>query len=286
MPPTIYKSGLFVSNYPAGRQYIHAGEAYIAGQFSPFTATFTTGSSSIHIAMPSFDVSFSSESDNIQLAFPIFGASFTSNAGSVSTFDITLPSFLSSFGAGDISLEATTYAVSVEGTCYQLQTISLDAEAINITLDGDISASVTIIAPDPEEGSDSDVAVVFEGDVYIVLNLKTKSHTTYMDGNNNAIAQTGELSLGGSNYKNVSDVYLLSRATGTPELIVKNNEETERTYDISYGEAGQAVLRNKKLPLAKGLRGSDWQFSVVSTEDNHLEVRGIELIVNKLKRRV
>jgi len=286
MPPTIYKSGLFVSNYPTGRQYIHAGEAYIAGQFSPFTATFKTGSSSIHIAMPSFDVTLSSESDNIQFAFPVFGASFTSNAGSVSTLDITFPSFLSSFGAGDISLEATTYAVSAEGTCYQLQTISLDSEAINIALDGGISASVTIIAPDPEEGSDSDVAIVFEGDVYIVLNLKTKSHTTYMDGNNNAIAQTGELSLGGSNYKNVSDAYLLSRATGTPELIVKNNEETERTYDISYGEAGQAVLRNKKLPLAKGLRGSNWQFSVVSTEDNHLEVRGIELIVNKLKRRV
>lgn len=286
MPPRIYQSGIISSNIITGRQYLIGADAYIYGVFSPFTSSFVSGTDSLVVDFQPFDASFVIQSGSLDVDFTSFNASFASNSGAISTFSAQFNPFKVTLSSGSLVLSAESQLISISGSCYQIPTISIDVNSLETTIDSEITTSVTIIEPDTESGSDSDVAITFSGDVYVVLNLKTKAHSIYMDGNNNAIAQTGELALGDVSMKNVSDLYLTSRAVGVPEIVIKNNEETERTYSADYGETEQAILKNKKLKLSKKLKGSKWQFSLISSDRDYIEVENVDLIVNKLKRRV
>lgn len=160
-----------------------------------------------------------------------------------------------------------------------VNTVSLSQSALVVDLDATASTLTTVAA-----GADTDYPYI-SGNTYIVVNLRTKTHTTYRDGSNAAMAKTGELTFDSHRDKNISDVYLLARATEDVELLVKNNEITERNYPATFANLAQPNLKNKKIVLAKGLKGQNWQLSIVALDD-YAEVREIELNVNELARRI
>lgn len=221
----------------------------------------------------------------------IVGSASTINL-SISDFElITIPSISGSGSIvgirssasvvviNNIHGNATVTQLKADGTGLLVNTINGEANIFRIEAVGLAQLYSTVVqAPDGEYP-------YISGDTYIVVNLRTKSHTTYKDGSSAAIAKTGEMSFDSFNDKNIADVYLLARATEDVELIVKNNEITERNYPVIFGTTGQANLKNKKVMLAKGLKGQNWQMSVVALDD-YAEVRSIEMLVNELKRRV
>ena len=286
MPPVIYKSKLYPSNFPQGRAYIVGASFWLNSELASFDALFQAYHGSTSILMPPFNFEAEVVSDSLTVVFPISTASFSVISGGVAKLDICFPKFVPKFGAESIILEASVIGLSAEGVCYQLNTINVEASAIKITAEGEVHGSITIIQPDPETGSDAKGAYTFEGDLYIVVNLKTKSHTTYRDGNNNALAQTGELTFSSAKDKNVSDAYILARSTGDVRFIAKSGENVERTHNLVFRVNDDGNLVNKKIRLAKGLKAQGWQFSVLSPDSEKLEVRAIDLIVNKSKRRV
>lgn len=286
MPPVIYKSSRYPNNTFQGRPYEVGASFWMEAQFGTFDVSITADYTDFKIEMPTFQFESNIVSDSFNVTFPISDIGFSVDAGQVSSFEITFPKFSPTFFAGDIALEASVIALSASGVCYQVPSINVSASAVNISASGDITGSVTIVQPDPESGSEASGSYVFDGDLYLVLNLKTKSHSTYRDGNNNAIAQTGELTFSTQKEKNVSDAYVLAKSTGDVRFIAKSGENTERTHDLIFRVNDDANLVNKKVRLAKGLKGQVWQFSVLSPDGDHLEVQAIDLIVNKTKRRV
>jgi len=181
-----------------------------------------------------------------------------------------------------INGDASVLRIDLGSASFQAGGIDLSAAVVLITLDGSAVISQTQVFDTP---ADTDYPYI-TGDVYIVVNLRTKTHTTYRDGSNDALARTGILDFGSIMMKNVSDAYVLGRADGDAEFIVDSGEETSRKYPLNYGVLTQAALKNKKLGLAKGLQAPGWQFAVVATGGRHSEVREVNLLVNELDRRV
>jgi hypothetical protein len=118
----------------------------------------------------------------------------------------------------------------------------------------------------------------------IVLNLRTKAHSTYLDGDLDAYATTGSLNFGSAKNNNVSDAFLLGRSTDSLEIDVWNDEETKRTYSVDFRNNDVAKLQNKKQPLAKGLTGTNWKFGFKNTNHSYAEVRNVDLFVGELRR--
>lgn len=120
----------------------------------------------------------------------------------------------------------------------------------------------------------------------IVLNLRTKSHCEFDSATNDAYATTGELTFGGVKNKNVSDAFIFGRSDDALTFSAWNDETTKRNYTVNYEQHEQANLKNKKVKLAKGLTGTNWQFRFANTNENFAEVRQVDLFVNELKRHV
>ncbi len=288
MPPRIYQSGVRAFNLPQPRWYDRAGDAWLGTTFPTFTASFNLGQSAFNIEMPMFSIDFSASEKNFYLAalMPSFEANFNVISGGSASFDITFKPFTFKAGGQAIDCDATIFNISASGTVTQVAKIDVDANTLWMESNGDISGSVTIVAPDSSSSSTGIDSVTFSGETYLVLNLKTKSHTTYRDGNNNALAETGELVFNSNKMKNVSHVHMHSRASDTVEVILTTDETKERKYKAEFAVGGHANLRNKKIPVAKGIKGTNWQIGILAEDADHLEVRSIDLIVNELKRRV
>ena len=287
MPPRIYKSGIGVINAPQARQSVGSGELSINVKFNQSSLSLLSIASYFDIRFKPFLPTFTYSNTILTIPFKRFGYSFNVISGSVAEFPIKFPKTEISLLSSNTNLEAYVCEVTASGSCIVVPSINASIVSIETDLEGNVTgqANISITLPD-ETGSLLSTSDIYTGDLYLVVNLKTKSHTTYRDGNNNAIADLGQLSLGSQNLKNISDLYIHGRSTGTPEVIIKNNEETQRTYPVSFGVNDQAYLKNKKLTLSKGLRGTNWKLSLASKETDHLEVANIDLIVNKSKRRV
>jgi len=281
MPPSIYKIGRNARNYPSARPYVRADNFWLNAVFPSFNFSMLGGTSSLSITFNNFEANFEIASNGFNIVFPVNDISFEALSGTISSFDISFPLFTNSFSADNISLDAYAISISSKGLIRQIPTISVAAEITDILLDGTVTGSVTIVSPD-----DSSSGYVFSGEEYIVLNLKTGAHSEYRDGNNNSIATTGDLSFSSAFMKNVSDMYLLSRSDDDISVIVNNGENTERFIDVTFNADDAGNLKNKKVRLAKGLKSNNWSFAVLAPDGANFEVRSIELIVNKTKRRV
>jgi len=286
MPPNILNSGINKTQFFSGRPYVYAGSSWFNTEFKPFDFKVYAGSSSFLFQFPSFTFEAESVSDKFTIVFPVFNAELSSVSGTISDINVVFPSFASNFSSETIELEAAVIRVTASGVVYQIPSINVSVNAVDISADGTVAGSITIVDPDIEFGSGGDDKYIFTGDTYIVLNLKTAAHSEYRDGNNNAIAQTGELTFSSAKLKNVSDAYVMSRSDKDVRLVVKSGENTERTYDITFNVDDLGNLKNKKVALAKGIKAANWQFSIGSPDGAALEVRGIDLKVSKLKRRV
>jgi hypothetical protein len=120
----------------------------------------------------------------------------------------------------------------------------------------------------------------------IVLNLRTKAHCTFEEAHLNAWAITGEMNCGSYKNKNISDAFVYGRSASSIDIGIWNDEITRRDYSITYEEAEQANLKNKKVKLSKGLVGTNWQIRFANTDEQFAEVRGVDLFVSELKRHV
>lgn len=287
MPPRIFISGIRAINPPEIKPTFYGSDAWILAEFPAFSAEVTSVYSYFNIVFPSApEVSFTSTNDSIDITMPAFGASLQGAGGSIASFNAGFASFTGSFLSSQLALNADAIAITASGICYTISKIAVAADTITISVSGVVEPDSTIIEPITESSSEDELAALFTGENYIIVNLKTKAHSTYRDGNNNALAQTGELTFSSEHNKNVSDVYLSSRSTGDILLTTKSGEDIERTQTLRYGVNGQANLINKKVVLSKGIKAKGWQFSILSPEGSHCEVSSIDLIVNKLKRRV
>jgi len=288
MPPFIYKSGIRAFNYPHGRQYHFAGESWLALEFSPFSVEMHSGQESLSAIMPVFNFHAESVKSDISIIpiFPSFEAAFESAGGGTLSFDIVFPKSIMQFGGNSIECDISVFDISASSVCTQLSKITFDANTLNISADGGLVGYVTITLPSEEESSEGPNSVKFTGDKYIVLNLKTGAHSEYMDGNNNAIAKTGGIKFGSNFTKNISDAYILSRVEDILRLIVTADESIEREYVTRYKVGNNGNSSNKKIRMAKGIKGTTWEVSVVSEDGSHVEVHEIDVVVNKTGRRV
>ena len=210
---------------------------------------------------------------------------------------VTVPNIAGEASALQITAQGTMYAtplmrgdinifeVQIEASGYFGNNLSMDKEAVVISMEGLIvqsqnEAGEVIVIPAEDDAEYPNIS----GDEYIVLNLRTKAHSTYRDGERTAFLKTGSLNFGTYTLKSISDLYVLSRAKGAAEVILTTKEDVERHYPLQFGENTQANLKNKKLPVAKGLRGANWTLSIVVPDESHMEIRGIDLFVTDLKR--
>jgi len=178
---------------------------------------------------------------------------------------------------------AEVIKISMDGSGYVGQgTLSLDKELVLFSMEGEI-----VQAGDQALDPGDDLTypgILLSGDEYIVVNLRTKSHSTYRDGTRAAVAASPEMTFDSYTEKSVSDFYLHARAEKNTNLVVLSGESKERIYPLTYGENTQANLKNRRKPLAKGVRATNWKFTIVVPEDSHMEIRGIDLRVHDLKR--
>lgn len=189
-----------------------------------------------------------------------------------------------------VSAEGALYAPAVitgEGACLQLSssgrgfvapTGSLAASPLALSMSGLLTQSATIAAVADEEYPN------ITGESYIVVNLRTKSHVTYRDGERTAFARTAGMNFDSFTEKAVSDAFLHSRAQGVGEFLTFPGEETKRSYPLEYGSTRQPAISSKHRPLAKGLKATNWSFGVVVPEDAHMEIRGMDLLASDTKR--
>lgn len=180
---------------------------------------------------------------------------------------------------------AAVLEVQIEASGYFGHNLSMDKEAILISMEGRLLQGVdendnVVVIPSDDDTEYPNIG----GEEYVVVNLRTKAHSTYRDGERTAVAKTGSLSFDSYTEKAISDMFLLSRAKGPMEVVVQTKEDIERRYPLQFGETTQSNLKNKKLPLAKGLRGANWTISIIVPDDSHMEIRGLELYVTDLKR--
>lgn len=182
--------------------------------------------------------------------------------------------------------DASVVEMTMEGSGFVSNSLTMDKEVIILSMSG------SLIQGQDESGSpiiipaDDDIEYPnISGEEYIIVNLRTKAHSTYRDGERTAVAKTASMDFGTFSQKAVTDMFMLSRAKGDLEVLVDTKEDIERRYPLSHGNTQQANMKNKKLPLGKGLKGVNWALSIVVPDEAHLEIRGIELLVTDLKRR-
>ena len=210
---------------------------------------------------------------------------------------ITIPTIRADISVNSISMQGLVLVgkeiaaiglldnlLTISGSIVQSTGIQLDKPSLIVTINGDVSQSTVITLPDFEDEVITDGSIT--GNNYIVVNLRTRSHTTYRDGNNNAYAKTGKMSFGSIKNKNVSDAFVFGRSDKAIELVILNDEITERAYEITYQENEQGNLKNKKCKLSKGLTGTNWEVAIRNKEAGFTEVRAIDLFVSELKRHV
>jgi hypothetical protein len=253
--------------------------------FNTFSFNAVSGETYLKFALPVFSFNGEVVSNNLITSFNPFDVNLNVLSGTVSNLSADFSPYIALFSSSSIAVEAAAIKLSSTGVVYQIPTISISVNTITISSDGSVSGSVTVVEPPNSSGDGSD-AYTFSGEMYIVLNLKTGAHSEYRDGDNNALATTGELTFSSQHVKNVSDAHILSRADGDLRVIVKSGENIERTHDLTFNVDDAGNLKNKKLALAKGIKSTNWQFSVGSPDGDKLEVRSIDLQVNTLKRRV
>jgi hypothetical protein len=286
MPPRIYKGIQYALNYPVPRARVYAAAWSFSADFPVFTLDIFSASSKIDVSFDKFGFECTSTSDSIDVVFAPFVPTFNGVSGGTVSFAVSMPQMSFLAGSDTNDLDATVLAVTASGLCYQVSNISVDVSALKVGADGTITGTVAIIPPDGTPVSEDDGAPILTGNTYIVVNLHTRSHTTYRDGNNIAVARTGELNFSSQNLKNLSDVYLNARVKGDMSLAIKSGEDTLRTYPVTFENTTQANLKNKKVRLAKGLRATTWKLYIISPEESHAEIRSAELVVNESKRRV
>lgn len=211
-----------------------------------------------------------------------------SGSGSAQVLEIKASGTM--FTTQKIEGEASVVEVTMEGSGFVSSNLSMDKEVILLSMEGQLltnwnpdlgDSGGPIIIPADDDGEYPNIS----GEEYIVVNLRTKAHSTYRDGERTAVAKTGSMDFGTYSTKTVTDMFMLSRAKGDMEVLVNTKEDVERRYPLSHGSTQQANMKNKKLPLGKGLKGVNWALSVVVPDESHLEIRGIELLVTDLKRR-
>ena len=168
--------------------------------------------------------------------------------------------------------------LSMDGSGHVVNRMDMDSNILLMSMRGVIVQDDNNVAID-----DADYPFI-EGETYLVVNLKTKAHSTYKDGERTAVARTASLNFGSFTQKIVGDMFILSRAKGSAEVIVSAGEEKKRHYPLVYGEQTDSGIKSKKLPLARGLKASNWEFEIVVPEDSHMEVRGLDLLVTDTKR--
>ena len=203
--------------------------------------------------------------------------------GSLDVLQLTASGIM--FTPKQVSGDASIIEVQMEAGGYVSSRQSMSKEAVLISMSGLLvqgvdGNNVIVLVPTEEDADYPNIT----GEEYIVVNLRTKAHATYRDGERTALAKTASLDFGSHTEKSISDLYLLSRARGPLEVVVNTREEIDRHYPLQFGEMGQANIKNKKLALAKGLRGTNWTISLVVPDGSHLEVRGMTLYVTDTER--
>lgn len=184
-----------------------------------------------------------------------------------------------------ITGDASVVEVQIEASGFTSNNLSMDKEAVILSMTGylvqgqDESGGVVIIP------ADDDVEYPYiSGEEYIVVNLRTKAHSTYRDGERTAVVKTGAMNFGSYTDKSVSDLFVLSRARGESEVVMTSGENIERRYPLTFGDTTPPNMKNKKRPLAKGLKATNWSVAIVVADESHLEVRGLELLVTDFNR--
>jgi len=286
MPPRIYKGSEYSLNYPSARPFVYAGAGSISANFVPFSVEVFAVNGELNISFKNFGFECFGANDSLVVSSSPFTVELLSNAGGTASFAISMPTMSAIISSGSIELEADVLAFSATGVCYQISNITADVSALKVSANGTIAGTIVVTPPVDVPSTGDELSEVLSGNNYIVVNLHTKSHTTYRDGSNLAVARTGELDFSSQQLKNLSDVYLHARVSGDIELAVKSGEDTLRTYPVTFEDTTQPNLKNKKIQLAKGIRATTWQLSVVSPSSSHAEVRSADLIVNESKRRV
>jgi hypothetical protein len=181
--------------------------------------------------------------------------------------------------------DASVVEVQIEASGFTSNNLSMDKEAVILSMTGymvqgqDEGGGIIVIP------ADDDVEYPYiSGEEYIVVNLRTKAHSTYRDGERTAVAKTGAMNFGSYTDKSISDMYVLSRARGESEVVMTSGENVERRYPLTFGDTTPPNLKNKKRTLAKGLKATNWSVAIVVADESHLEVRGLELLVTDIKR--
>ncbi len=286
MPPVIYKGGRYAINNIQGRPYVVGSEGWLYSQFPNMQAALSSLSGILNVVMPAFSFEATTYWSNFEFKVDHFTFVSSQLSGTIGALSVNMPSFIATVDGKAIVFDASVYGVTSFGSCIQIPNISIESNSIEVTADGELTGSVTIVSPDPSESDSSSEKLQFSGEYYLVLNLRTGSHTTYRDGNNNAIAETGVLDLGGLETKNISDAYINSRVAGNINLATTIDEKKERVYPVTYNNTDEPSLQNKKVKLAKGLNGQNWKFAISVAEEDFSEIRSIDLLVHKNKRRV
>jgi len=181
--------------------------------------------------------------------------------------------------------DASVVQISMDGSGFISNALNMDKEVIILSMSGlliqnEDESGAPIIIPADDDTEYPNIS----GEEYIVVNLRTKSHATYRDGERTAVAKTASIDFGSQTEKAISDLYLHSRARGEMEVLMNTGEDKDRRYPLTHGDTTQASLKNKKLPLGKGLKGTNWSIAIVVPDESHLEIKGIELLVTDLKR--
>ena len=101
------------------------------------------------------------------------------------------------------------------------------------------------------------------------VNLTTGGHSRYvgaLDGSlTDVVGQvvTAVTQMGVDRAKHVHDLYIHGRLTADLTVTSTTDEQTAQTYTLQ--DDGRTGLHRQRLKLARGVRGTDWQFSVSGT---------------------
>ena len=101
------------------------------------------------------------------------------------------------------------------------------------------------------------------------VNLTTGGHSRYVGALDGSITDvvgqvvTGVNQLGSDRAKHVHDLYIHGRLTADLTVTSTTDEQTAQTYTLQ--DDGRTGLHRQRLKLARGVRGTDWQFSVSGT---------------------
>lgn len=235
----------------------------------------------------------------------VFSVSMTGDAGMSVGIVSYIPELEFISGSGTVitssNIDGLSDGLSISMSGSMIRTNSIDADITINTLvsmvgegsfaqsviDGDATIFIITAQATVTQGNIPNLGVGVDvlGDTIIVVNLRTKTHTTYISGTNNARATTGILNLGSFKRKNISDVLVYGRADDNGNLVVTTDEVTKRNYPITFKNCSPNLI-NKRIKLAKGIAGVGWQLGIENEAQIYNEVRTIDLFVSELQRHV